>query len=75
MTRTLRGVSGKRCVKALQRIGFEIGRQSGSHIILYREEPPAQVSVPNHKELDRGTLQGIIKRTGLTTEAFVDLLK
>lgn len=46
-------VSGAQCVKALGKIGFELHRQRGSHIVLVRETPPAQTTIPNHKELDQ----------------------
>lgn len=67
-------VSGAECVKALERIGFLVYRQRGSHITLVRKSPPAQTTVPNHKELDRGTLRAIIRQTGLTVEEFAALL-
>lgn len=50
-------ISGRKCVKALEKIGFYFKRQEGSHIILRRDNPFAQVVVPDHKELDRGTLR------------------
>jgi predicted RNA binding protein YcfA (HicA-like mRNA interferase family) len=46
-------VSGAECVKALGKIGFEVYRQRGSHIVLVRKSPPTQTTIPNHKELDR----------------------
>ena len=67
-------VSGVECVKALGKIGFEIFRRRGSHIVLVRKSPPAQTTIPNHKEFDRGTLRAIIRQTGLTVEKFVNLL-
>lgn len=67
-------VSGAQCVKALGRIGFEVFRQRGSHIVLIRKFPPAQTTILNHKELDRGTLRAIIRQTGLTVEEFSELL-
>lgn len=67
-------ISGAECVKALCKIGFEVYRQRGSHIVLIRKMPPAQTTIPNHKELDRGTLRAIIRQTGLTVEEFVALL-
>ena len=67
-------VSGAECVKALERIGFLVYRQRGSYITLVRKTPPAQTTVPNHKELDRGTLRAIIRQTGLTVEEFAALL-
>ncbi len=54
-------ISGTECVKALERIGFVIDRQRGSHIILVREEPKTTVSVPEHNSLDRGTLRAIVR--------------
>jgi predicted RNA binding protein YcfA (HicA-like mRNA interferase family) len=67
-------VSGAQCVKALAKIGFEVYRQRGSHIVMVRKSPAAQTTIPNHKELDRGTLRAIIRQTGLTVEEFVALL-
>ncbi len=49
-------------------------RQRGSHIILVRDEPRTTVSVPVHKELDRGTLRVIIRQVGLSVDEFVELL-
>ena len=67
-------VSGRECVRALERAGFFFRRQEGSHIVLRRNAPFAQLVVPDHKELDRGTLRAIIRQSGLTVEAFVSLL-
>jgi predicted RNA binding protein YcfA (HicA-like mRNA interferase family) len=67
-------VSGGECVTALSKKGFQFKRQNGSHIILRREEPFAQVVVPDHKELDRGTLRSILRQAGLTIEEFITLL-
>lgn len=67
-------VSGAECVKALEKIGFVVNRQRGSHIILVREEPKTTVTVPQHNELDRGTLRAIIRQVGLTVDEFVELL-
>ena len=67
-------MSGADCVKALTKIGFEVYRLRGSHIVLVRKSPPFQTTIPNHKELDRGTLRAIIRQTGLTVEEFIALL-
>lgn len=67
-------VSGAQCVKALERGGFRIRRQTGSHIIMKRDTPFAQVVVPNHKVLDRGTLRGILRHADVETEEFARLL-
>ncbi len=67
-------ISAHECVKALQRAGFEVIRQRGSHIIMIRETPPAKVVVPNHREIAKGMLRTIIRDSGLTVDEFLDLL-
>ena len=66
--------SGRDCVRALGKVGFYLKRQHGSHLILRRDDPFAQVVVPNHRELDRGTLRAIIRQAGLSVNEFVRLL-
>ena len=68
-------ISGKECVKTLGKAGFYIKRQKGSHIILCRNDPFAEVVVPNHKNLDKGTLRAIIRQAELDVNKFIDLLK
>jgi predicted RNA binding protein YcfA (HicA-like mRNA interferase family) len=67
-------ISGQKCVKVLMKIGFIFDSQKGSHIILIRPQPKTRLSIPNHKELDRGTLRAIIRQAGLTVDQFIDLL-
>jgi predicted RNA binding protein YcfA (HicA-like mRNA interferase family) len=67
-------ISGRECVKTLLKAGFVQRRQHGSHIILRRDNPFAQLVVPDHKELDRGTLRAIIHQAGLTVDEFVRLM-
>jgi predicted RNA binding protein YcfA (HicA-like mRNA interferase family) len=66
--------SGSDCVKALTKFGFSTKRREGSHIILRRDAPFAQVVVPDHKELDRGTLRAIIRQAGLSVDEFIRAL-
>ncbi|OGC06153.1 hypothetical protein A2526_03135 [candidate division WOR-1 bacterium RIFOXYD2_FULL_36_8] len=67
--------SGKECIKALEKAGFYFKRQEGSHVALRRDVPFCQVVVPNHKELDRGTLRAIIRQADLSVDEFSRLLK
>ena len=68
-------VSGSEAVKAFLKVGFEFDIQHGSHIILRRADPPhRRLSVPNHKELAKGTLRTLIREAGLTVEEFVSLV-
>jgi predicted RNA binding protein YcfA (HicA-like mRNA interferase family) len=68
-------VSGRECLKALGRAGYRLRRQEGSHMILRRDDPFTQVVVPDHKELDRGTLRAIIRQAGLSVNEFIALLQ
>ena len=70
----LPSISGKACIKALEKLGFYQKRQEGSHIIMRRDEPFLQVVVPNHPEIAKGTLRAIIRDLGLSIEEFVSLL-
>lgn len=65
-------ISGRKCIKTLERLGFQVLRQRGSHVIMRRDFPFAEVVVPNHNELDRGTLRSIIRKAGLSVGEFVD---
>lgn len=67
-------ISGRKCIKALTKVGFTKIRQHGSHIILRRNDPFTQLVVPDHKELDRGTLRAIIRQAGLSVDEFTSLL-
>ena len=67
-------ISGRQLVKALAKIGFQLDRQKGSHMMLYRADPPATLSVPDHRELDRGTLRALLRYAGLSPEDLERLL-
>ncbi len=67
-------ISGRECVQALQKAGFYLKRQRGSHIVLRRDDPFAQLVVPDHKQLDRGTLRAIIRQADMSVEEFVEYL-
>ncbi|MFB8792270.1 MAG: type II toxin-antitoxin system HicA family toxin [Potamolinea sp.] len=67
-------VSGRECVKALEKVGFSLVRQRGSHMILCRDEPFNLVVVPDHQELAKGTLRAIIRDADLSVDEFLELL-
>ena len=67
-------ISGRECVQALEQAGFYIKRQESSHVVLRRDDPFIQVVVPDHKELDRGTLRAIIRQADLGVDEFIKLL-
>ncbi|MBI5125493.1 MAG: type II toxin-antitoxin system HicA family toxin [Planctomycetes bacterium] len=63
-------------VKALQRAGFVVVRQRGSHIRLQKRTPKEliKITVPAHKPIKKSTLSKIIKEAGLTVEGFRELI-
>lgn len=67
-------ISGREAVRAFEKAGFRSIRQKGSHIIIRRDQPFAQLTVPDHKLLDRGTLRSLIRQSGLSVQEFTDLL-
>jgi predicted RNA binding protein YcfA (HicA-like mRNA interferase family) len=75
VTRLPRGLSGKEVVKALGKVGFYFKRKKGSHIVLRRNSPFAQVVVPDHKSIDTGTLDSILDGANLSVDEFIRLLK
>ena len=66
-------VSGAEIVRALERLGFAVARQRGSHIVLRRGS--AGCVVPNHGEVKVGTLSGVLKQGGITAEEFIAALR
>jgi predicted RNA binding protein YcfA (HicA-like mRNA interferase family) len=67
-------VSARDCIRALEKAGFYVARQKGSHITLRRNQPPGRVTVPNHRTLKPGTLSRILKDAGRTVDKFLELL-
>ena len=65
-------LSGREVVRQFIKHGWEVARQRGSHVILVKTGNPATLSVPDHKEVARGTLRGLIRRAGLSPEEFLE---
>jgi predicted RNA binding protein YcfA (HicA-like mRNA interferase family) len=59
-------------IRALERLGFVVMRQRGSHAMLRRGS--AGCVVPLHREIKRGTLGGILRQAGVGAEAFIEAL-
>jgi len=64
-------LSGKQAVRAFENLGWQVSRQSGSHIVLTKDGEMASLSVPNHKEVAKGTLRSLIRAANLTTNEFI----
>ena len=65
-------VSGSEVIRALQRLGFIVIRQRGSHIILRRGSQGCVV--PDHREVKTGTLAGLLKQAGVSVDEFIHAL-
>ena len=68
-------LSGRDVRIALERTGFVFRRQTGSHMILRRDNPSARTVIPDHKQIRPGTLRRIIADSGLSVEEFMQLLR
>lgn len=67
-------LSAKDVIKVLSKFGFQIVRQTGSHVHLWNEERMLLVTVPNHQELAKGTLISIIKQAKIERDEFLSKL-
>jgi predicted RNA binding protein YcfA (HicA-like mRNA interferase family) len=68
----LRVLSGKQVCEILSRHGFVEIRQRGSHVVMQKKLPNTTITVPvpNHSELRIGTLQSIIRQSGILKSEF-----
>ena len=67
-------VTGREAVKVFESLGWEVARQRGSHIILVRDGDIETLSVPDHREVAKGTLRSLIRSAGITPDEFQDAL-
>lgn len=63
-------LSGQEVAGVFEALGWTIVR-SGNHIILVKEGHIASLSVPDHKEVAKGTLRSLIRDAGLTVAEFI----
>jgi predicted RNA binding protein YcfA (HicA-like mRNA interferase family) len=68
-------ISGRDLVRTLAKDGWQMARQRGSHIILVKDGHMATLSVPDHREVARGTLRSLIRSSGLSVDEFLELLR
>jgi predicted RNA binding protein YcfA (HicA-like mRNA interferase family) len=67
----LPALSGREVVRVFAKLGWQIARQSASHIIMVKEGELATLSIPNHRTVAKGTLRTLIRAAGLTVAEFV----
>ena len=61
-------LSGRKVVRAFESLGWQVARQRGSHIVLVKDGEIATLSIPDHKEVAKGTLRSLIRTAGITVE-------
>jgi predicted RNA binding protein YcfA (HicA-like mRNA interferase family) len=64
-------ISGRKVVRVFENLGWQVARQRGSHIIMVKDGEIATLSVPDHKEVAKGTLRSLIRTAGITVEEFI----
>ena len=67
-------VSGNQIIKMLEKAGFQVTRQKGSHVSLHKKLDDGStilVVVPRKREMKKGTLLSIIKQARMTREEFI----
>jgi predicted RNA binding protein YcfA (HicA-like mRNA interferase family) len=67
-------ISGDQAVRAFEKDGWRVDRQSGSHIVMLKPGSILSLSIPRHRELGPGLLSDQIKKAGLTLDEFLKLL-
>ena len=67
-------LSGHEARRAFERAGWVFDRQEGSHMVLVKPGIKENLSIPNHRELPKGTLRKLISKSGLTRTEFIELL-
>ena len=72
MPPSLPHISGTDAIRALQKLGFTVARQKGSHVVMRRGS--AGCVVPNHRELKVGTLSSVLKQAGVSADEFMAAL-
>lgn len=68
-------LSGRDFIKIMRKAGWEFDHQRGSHMILRHSSPPyRRLSVPDHKELAKGTLRSLLRNAGFEVEELIKLM-
>ena len=66
----LPSLSGRGVVRIFKRFGWNVARRRSSYIIMTKEGEIATLSVPDHREVAKGTLRSLIRSAGLTVDEF-----
>ncbi|PWR69575.1 type II toxin-antitoxin system HicA family toxin [Methanospirillum stamsii] len=64
----------RKVINAMIRLGYCIDHQKGSHVVLKKNDGQRTIVIPDHSELDRGTLKAILKQSGIDIEELLSVL-
>jgi predicted RNA binding protein YcfA (HicA-like mRNA interferase family) len=67
-------LSGRDAARIFESFGWTVARHRGSHIIMTKEGEIATLSIPDHKEVAKGTLRSLIRSANLTVDLFISAL-
>ena len=71
MSPALPVLSGREVVRAFESLGWQVARQSGSHVIMVKESEMTTLSIPDHRDVAKGTLRSLIRAAGITVSEFI----
>ncbi|PYP88094.1 MAG: hypothetical protein DMF61_08335 [Blastocatellia bacterium AA13] len=67
----LPSLSGRDVVVIFEAFGWSVARRRGSHIIMTKEQENITLSIPDHREVSKGTLRSLIRSANLTVDEFL----
>jgi predicted RNA binding protein YcfA (HicA-like mRNA interferase family) len=69
------GLSGREIRRTFEGLGWSVARQRGSHIIMVKDGEIASLSIPDHRDVAKGTLRSLIRAANLTVPEFLAALR
>ena len=67
-------VSGDDAVKVFQKLGWELSRQRGTHMVMTKSGSIYSLSIPKKRVLAPGLLKDLIRKADISVDDFIDLL-
>ena len=75
MSKRLPAINPRQVIRVLEKAGWQVHRQKGSHVSMHKKDVPNLVVIPLHtRDIPKGTFHGILDDAGLTIEQFLELL-
>ena len=65
-------LSGQEVARVFESFGWNVARQRSSHIIMTKAGEVVTLSIPNHREVARGTLRSLIRSANLTVDEYCE---